>query len=207
MKIKGCKKMMKDYKHGFYMDFTTNESVEFNYCIELSTSEKIKFVNNVMSYVVGVYYYPMLRDAIFNYAIIQYFTDIRFDEDLNIDEIDTLLATTDIVDIVKMDMKPGLLDELNQMIDMNIEYKTGIHMNRIEIAVEKLVDVVKEKVINADTSKMMKLAEQMSGIKDKVTPDQIIESYMKSELFQHRKEEAAEEKKRKKKPKMPKETF
>lgn len=189
--------MMKDYKRGVYTDFALDEAVEFHYCTKLNTSEKIKFINNVMEFIVGTYYYPMLRDIIFDYAIIQYFTDIRFDEDLNVDQIEQLLNTTNIVDIVKMDMEDGLYDELRRAIDMNIEYKTGVHMNRIEAAVESLLDAVKDKVANVDPTKVMNLAEQLSHVNDRLTADDMIQAYVKN-VLPTRMEEAAEEKKRKK---------
>lgn len=174
--------MMKDYKRGVYTNTATGEVAEFNYCSGLTTSEKIRFINNVMGFVVGAYYYPMLKDIIFDYAIIQYFTDIQFDDDLNVDQIEDLLGNTNIVDIVKMNMEDGLCNELNKAIDMNVEYKTGVHTNRIEVAVENLLGVLKDKMANIDTSKMMNLAEKLGDFNDHITPDDMIQAYAKHVL-------------------------
>ena len=187
--------MMNEFKRGVYTNTNTDEVYEFGYKTDLTVSEKVYFVNNVMAFVVGEYFYPMVREMIVDYAIIQYFTDVEFNEDLNFDQIEQILAETNIVDIVKMNMKDGLLDELNRMIDVNIEYKTGIRMNRVDTMVEKLLDVIRAKVEEIDVQKVASLAEQLNGVKDELTPDRIVEAYMNSELNQKRMKDASSEKK------------
>lgn len=186
---------MHELKRGVYTNTNTDEVYEFGYKIDLTVSEKVYFVDNVMALVVGEYFYPMVREMIVDYAIIQYFTDVKFDENLNFDQIEQILAETNIVDIVKMNMKDGLLDELNRMIDVNIEYKTGIRMNRVDTMVEKLLDVIRVKVEEIDVQKVASLAEQLNGVKDELTPDRIVEAYMNSELNQKRMKDASSEKK------------
>lgn len=186
---------MNEFKRGVYTNTNTDEVYEFGYKTDLTVSEKVYFVNNVMAFVVGEYFYPMVREMIVDYAIIQYFTDVEFNEDLNFDQIEQILAETNIVDIVKMNMKDGLLDELNRMIDVNIEYKTGIRMNRVDTMVEKLLDVIRAKVEEIDVQKVASLAEQLNGVKDELTPDRIVEAYMNSELNQKRMKDASSEKK------------
>ena len=62
---------------GTYLNFN-GESVGFNYASELSLSQKASFVMEVAGMIVSgeVGYAYILKEAIFNYCLIKYFTDI-----------------------------------------------------------------------------------------------------------------------------------
>ena len=57
-----------------------------------------------------------------------------------------MLNTTNIVDIVKANVREGLIDELSQAIDDNVEYRTGVHHNPVTESISHLVKTVENKV-------------------------------------------------------------
>ena len=78
-----------------YTDFN-NEQCEFNYQTSLSLSQKASFVMEVAGMVVSgdVGYAYILKDTIFKYCLIKYFTDIKFfenDGDFSLDMVDNFI--------------------------------------------------------------------------------------------------------------------
>lgn len=185
---------------GFYTDYTENEentnnneikeneySFEF-YINNIKMTTKIAFVENVVSnIIIDENYYPMLRDMIFDIMLIQYFTDIDVSKVIKegIDSIENYLSSNNIVDIIKANMDIELFTELNDSVDLNIEYKTGIHNNDISRSINNLLKTFEEKVKNIDTNAMMDLAQQLSNMSGDLSPENIIEAYTNTDVFKN----------------------
>lgn len=167
----------------------------FNYYVTLRAVDKIKFINYVTNTLVGDNYNSVIRNLIFDYAIIDIFTDIdTSDIDNSIDpinDIEDLLDETNIVDIVKANT-PELIDELNKAVDDNIAYRTGIHKNPIAESLSNLLNTINAKVSGIDTEKMMEMAEILSNVSGELTADKAIDAYFKSDVFKQRQNELIE---------------
>lgn len=187
--------MNRDIKMGVYTK--NGEENVFNYYATLRAVDKIKFVNYVTNTLVGDNYNSVIRDIIFDYAIIDIFTDIdTSDIDNSIDpinDIENLLDETNIVDIVKANI-PELIDELNKAVDDNIAYRTGIHKNPIAESLSNLLNTINAKVSGIDTEKMMEMAEILSNVSGELTADKAIDAYFKSDVFKQRQNELIESK-------------
>lgn len=177
---------MKMYdKTGVYT--RNNEEISFDFDISLRAIDKVKFVKFVTDSLVDEDYNYILKDMIFDFGIIYIFTNVNVEHYLNsIDMIEDLLNETNIVKIVKANAEIGLIEELHQAVDYNIEYKTGIHRNVIEESLASLLDTVDQKISNIDTDSMMEMAQVMSGISGELTADKILEAYSKSDMHKIR---------------------
>lgn len=168
-----------------------NEEMHFNFNISLRASDKVKFVKFVTNSLVDEDYNYILKDMIFDFGIIYVFTDVDVSHILS-DEcedslgmIEDMLDETNIVEIVKMNAELGLIEELRQAVDYNIEYKTGIHRSVIAESLGSLLDTIEEKIFNIDTDGMMEMAKVMSGMSGELTADKILEAYSKSDMYKN----------------------
>ena len=175
------------------------KNIEFNYHTDLSVSKKIAFVNAVVDTVVGDdYYYPMLRDIMFDFQLVNFFTDvdtgIDFDDDSGelIDEIDAFLSDGNLMDILKVSIDIDVLMELSDSVDKAIEYKTGIHPSPIEDAIASLLDTVERKFSGIDVDSMTGMAKVFGKLQGDITPEKMLEAYAKSDIFKKQHEEVAE---------------
>ena len=166
------------------------KNIEFNYYTDLSVSKRIAFVNAVVDTVVGDdYYYPMLRDIMFDFQLVNFFTDvdtgIDFDDDSGelIDEIDAFLSDGNLVDILKVSIDIDVLMELSDSVDKAIEYKTGIHPSPIEDAIASLLDTVERKFSGIDVDSMTGMAKVFGKLQGDITPEKMLEAYANSDIF------------------------
>ena len=189
--------MKKNVKSGVY----TRNGVEenFNFFTSLKASDKIKFVNFVTNLVVDDSYNSILKDMIFDFAIVDIFTDIDTSEITKspnaINMIEDLLEETNIVDIVKVNVESGLVEELDNAVSLNIEYKTGIHKNPIAESLSHLLNTIEQKVSGIDTDSMMQMAEVISGMSGELTADKMLEAYSKSDMFKQKYEQVLADRK------------
>lgn len=183
--------MNKNIKVGIY----TRNGVEstFNYFTTLSSTDKLKFVKYVTNILVEDDYNSVIRDIIIDYAIIKFFTQVDvsdIDNSANaIDDIEDFLFETNIVNIVRANVDIDVIEELNNAIDDNIAYRTGIHKNPIEESLSRLLNTVEKKIDGIDTKSMMKMAKVLSGISGELNADKVLEAYAKSDLFKKNREE------------------
>lgn len=171
-----------------------NEEVEFAYKINLTMSQKIEFVSAVVDTVVGDdYYYPMLKDMIFDFHLVNFFTDV-FDNSssFTIDEIEEFLNETDVADILKINIDFDLLTELYDSVDKAIEYKTGIHISPIEDAIKSLLDTVERKFRDIDVDSMTGMAKVFGKLQGDITPDKMLEAYANSDIFKKQHDDVVE---------------
>ena len=193
--------MMIEMKTGTYIK--GDENFNFNFTTELTSVDKLKFVNSVVSLVVDdEHYNSVIRDLIFDFYIIDIFTDIDTlelkESKYFIKDVEELLKETNIVDIIKAGMKDGLLDELNHAVDLNIEYRTGIHPNLLNEAISNLVNTIEKKVKEFDLESMMSMATKLADMKDEFTMENLVKAYTSTDLFKNNLAEIEEVKKAKK---------
>lgn len=196
--------MMKEMKTGV---FTYNdESYNFNFKTSLSAYDKKLFVNTVVSNLVGSNGYDVIiKDLIFDFVIIEIFTNIdtsfinmKDDDGSDVAQIiliEHFLEKTDVVDIVKANMEVGLLDALNRAVDLNIQYLTGINPNPLNNAIASLVSVLEKKIKDIDLDGMMDMAKKFVGMTKDFTVDNIVNAYMNSDIHKENLAEIEEAKK------------
>lgn len=180
--------------------YTRNgEDVPFNFYTSLSAYNKVRFVDSVVSAIVtddGYNY--VIKDMLFDFWVVNFFTDVDVSKiaeaENNIDAIEDFFDENNIVDIVKINIVPGIIDELEKAVEFNIEYKTGIHINPISSSLSSLLDTIERKVENIDLDSMMDIAEAMSGISGELTADKMLDAYAKTDIFKKNWENAAADK-------------
>ena len=187
-------------KTGVY--FYNDESFDFNFATSLSASEKISFINSIVDTVVSNNYYTVIRDMLFDFAIIRTFTNIDTsfvkNSDSMIDTIEQFLDETNIVEIVKANMEFGLLEELNNAVDKAIEYHTGIHPNPLNDALASLLSALERKIEEVDLESTMSMAQKLAGMTDEFNLDNLVRAYMNSDTHKNNLVEIEEAKKQNK---------
>lgn len=186
-----------EIKAGVYTH--NGEDVPFNFYTSLSAYNKVRFVDSVVSAIVtddGYNY--VIKDMLFDFWVVNFFTDVDVSKiaeaENNIDAIEDFFDENNIVDIVKINIVPGIIDELEKAVEFNIEYKTGIHINPISSSLSSLLDTIERKVENIDLDSMMDIAEVMSGISGELTADKMLDAYAKTDIFKKNWEKAAADK-------------
>jgi hypothetical protein len=195
--------MMKEMKNGVF-DYN-DKSYNFDFKTSLSAYEKQMFIKSVVDNLVSDDGYDVIiRDLIFDFVIIDVFTNIDTsfiemkDDDGNdiapIILIEHFLEETNVVDIVKANMEIGLIDELNRAVDLNIQYLTGINPNPLNEAIANLVSTLEMKIGEVDLDSMMNMAQKFAGMTEGFTLDNIVKAYMNSDVHQNNLAEIAEAK-------------
>lgn len=189
--------MKRNVKTGVYA--CNGKDYTFNFFTSLRAIDKLKFVKGVTSTVVEDDYNSVIRNLMFDFMIINIFTDIDVSDIENapdsISRIEDFLAETNAVEIVTANVDAGVIEELNKAVDDNIEYRTGIHKNVLVESFGRLLNTIEKKVSGIDTDGMMKMAETINGMAGELTSEKMIEAYANSNLFKKRFAEIQEEKK------------
>lgn len=195
--------MMNEMKNGTLI--YNDEFYDFNFATSLSVYEKQAFVRTVVNSLISDKSYDaVLRDLIFDFVLIDTFTNIDTsfinmkDEDGDdispIILIEHFLTETNVVDVIKANMEEGLLDELNHAVDLNIQYLTGIHPNPLNEALSSLVATLEKKVNELDMGGMMDMAQKLAPIAGDFTVDKVVNAYMNSDIHKKNLEDIAEAK-------------
>lgn len=181
---------MKNVMNGVYT--YNNEDYNFIFATDLSAFNKMIFVKSVVETVVSDNNYnSIIKDLIFDFNIIRVFTDVDTyfvnvkDDDGNtinpIIPIEEFLEETNIVDIVKKNMRIGLLDELNDAVNKSIQYLTGIHTNPISESIASLINTIEKKVSEVDLDSMMDMVHKFANMTEDFTMENLINKYMESD--------------------------
>ena len=190
---------MKNVMTGTYIK--GNENFNFDFYTELSAANKLRFVNSVVGLLVDDENYDsIIRDLIFDYCIVEVFTNIdtsEISESDFINNAEQFLEETNIVEIVKANMEDGLLEELNKAVDKSIEYRTGIRPSPLNEALASFVSTLEKKVNEIDLGSMMNMAQKFTGMTGELTPESIMNAYMNSDMYKKNLDEIAESKKEK----------
>lgn len=140
---------------GTYTNFN-EETVEFNFESELSLSQKASFVMEVAGMIVSgeVGYAYILKETIFDYCLIKYFTDIILfenDEDFSLDMIDHFIRKNEksVIDVIAKSMGEDTLKELRKACDEAIEFRKS-HFSDYREEISDLLQVVREFVVKPD---------------------------------------------------------
>lgn len=172
---------------GAYIDTKTNKETLFTFKTNISVKDKIQFVSDVTTLIVGDNYFSFLKDLIFDFEIINVFTDIDVSEILDatdvISEIENIVTNTKIIEIVKSNIDNTLLEELKTAVDNNVEYKTGVHRNTIENSIGQLISIIENKIDSIDTKTILQMAETLSTLSDNLNSEGIVDAYAKSPAF------------------------
>ena len=197
---------MKETKLGTYI--CNNETYNFVFSTDLSAHDKTIFVRTVVDTLVSEYSYDsIIKDMIFDFAIVMLFTDIDTSFTKVVDDdgeeisalipIEQFLEETNVVDIVKANMKEGLFEQLEKAVDKSIEYRTGIHSSPIADSFASLINTLEKKINEVDLGNAMEMVQKFTGMTDNLTPESIVGAYMNSDLHQKNLDEIAESRKEK----------
>ena len=176
-------------KTGVYTITSENEvkDIEFTYKTSLTASEKINFVSMVTNILVGENYYSFLKELIFNYYLIDLFTDIDvvdLDEATNsIQAIEDFINSSNIAYVLRSSIGNNIIEELEQAVDDNLEYRTGVHTNSISRTVNRLINKLSEKVDQINTEDINQLANIMGNMTGDITAEKLINAYANSPIF------------------------
>lgn len=189
-------------KMGTYIYTTENgeESYNFNFYTDLSSANKLRFVNSVIDILIDEENYnSVIRDLIFDFYVVDIMTDIDTAKlkksPTFLDDVEDFLLSTNIVEIVEANAFPTLFDELNKAVNQSIEYRTGIHQNPIGEAIASFVNILEKKINEVDLDSMMDMAQKFVGMTGELTPDSIVNAYMNSDMHKKNLVEIAEAKK------------
>lgn len=178
--------MNNEIKTGVYT--LDGEDTPFAFYTSLNAYRKSQFVVSVCNTLIGDNYNYVINDLVFDYFVVAIFTDIDVSEVQKSDNGITAMEEfvekfKPVVDIVKANSVDGVLDELHKAIDLNIEYRTGIHINPISSSLANLIDTLTSKFNSFDLDKMMEIAEPMSKIAGELTPEKMLDAYAKTNIF------------------------
>lgn len=171
--------------------FYKGKEYEFTYRTDLNLMDKDIFVMNVCDILIdeNAYHY-LLKDLIFDFQILVNFTDVDLSElkesDARVYWMENFLKETNIVDIVKFDLKEGLLDELKEAIDINLEYRTGIHRNTLYESLSSFVNKLEKTLDGVDANEMMKMSKILSNMSGELTTDKLVQAYINSSAFKNK---------------------
>lgn len=178
--------MKNEVKTGVYT--IDGKDTPFAFYTSLNAYRKSQFVVSVSNILVGDNYNYVLRDLAFDFCIVAIFTDIDTTDVQDADDGITAMEEfvdkfKPVIDIVKANVEDGVFDELHTAIDLNVEYRTGIHINPISFSLAKLLDTLNNKFSGFDLDKMMEIAEPMSKIAGELTPEKMLDAYAKTNIF------------------------
>lgn len=174
------------------------EETSFNFRTSLRAKDKVRFVKSVVGTLVGDDYLHVLKGLIFDYYIIDIFTDVDTSEVPQaidaINAIEDIVIETNIVEIVKANAEAGLIEELEKAVELDIEYRTGIHSDPIAESLSSLLNKIEEKIEGFDLDSLMGAADALSGISGEFTPDKMLEAFANTDIFKKKqRREIAEE--------------
>lgn len=188
---------MKNVRTGAYI--RNDKIYDFSFGTDLSVADKARFTNFVVNFVVDdEAYNSVIKDLIFDFYLIKFFTDIDTTElekssDF-FDDVEQFLEETNAVDIIKANMEIGLFDELNKSVDLAIEYRTGIHPNPLNEALANLVAALEKNIDKVDMNSAMGMMQKIDGMGKDFTLENLVNAYMNSDIHKEYLEEIAEEK-------------
>ncbi len=176
---------MKEVRTGVYT--RNDETYNFNFYTDLSVARKLEFVDSVVNLLVNdSHYNSVIRNLVFDFYIIDIMTDIdtiEFKSSPNfLNDVESLLDETNIVEIVKANANSYLLDELNSAVDKSVQYLTGIHHNPINDAVASLLNTIEKKVNEIDLGGMMDMVKKFSNMTEDFTLENAVNAYMNSDI-------------------------
>lgn len=134
----------------------SGKKINYTYDNALALSQKANFVMEVAGMIVSstIGYAYILKEAIFNYCLIKYYTDIVLfenDDDFNLDMIDKFCHENmeSVINVVKTTMGTEVYNELLKACEEAIEFRKA-HFSDYKEEVSDLLQVVREFVVKPD---------------------------------------------------------
>lgn len=174
---------MENVMNGTY--FRGEESFNFNFYTDISYSMKLEYVNSVVETLIDEFHYnSIIKDLISDFYIISNFTDVDvmniLSSDAFLDDAEQFLEETNIVDVVKANMTDGLIDELNNAVNLSIAYRTGIKIDPLGESLSKLVSTIERKIGEVDLGDAMEMLQKFSGTIGQITPESLVNAHINS---------------------------
>ena len=170
-----------------YYDSKLEKEIDFKYRTELTLQQKVSFVNFVLGVIFDDdYCFSIIKNEVFDIALIYMFTDVlKYDEDFtfSLNNIEEMLNTTNVIEILKKEIDNDLIKDLNEVIDMNIAYKTGVNVNSISTSFSSLLRTIENKVSDFDIDEFSNTLKKFGDITNGMSPDKIIELYTKTDAY------------------------
>lgn len=142
-------------KKFYYNDFD-GKKVEYMLEKGLSLSQKMSFVVEVAGTVVSkeVGYASVLRQPMFDYYLITYYTNIVLfenDENFSLDKVEKFIRDNkeNVLDVIRENVPQDERAELDAACNETIEYRK-LHYNDLKDEIEDLLQVVREFVVKPD---------------------------------------------------------
>jgi hypothetical protein len=162
-----------------YKNDNSEKDYLFNFKTSLTAREKLAFVSAAVDTLYsGGLYLGIIKDTIINSIIIKMFTDIdlsHYEGEYN--DIENFINNTNIIDILKVNIEEGLLDELNKQININLQIITGVNVNSINYELTGLVKKIVGMVNMEDYSNLMDFAKKINEMNGNLTPESIMNAY------------------------------
>ena len=179
--------MQKIYYDAKYYDSELEKEVDFQYCTELNLQEKVDFINGVLQVLFqNDYYYSILKQKVFDFMLINFFTNVIKNEeefDLTLIKMDNIVINTTIIDVIYDKVDKNLIQELYDAIEVNIEYKTGIHKDELSTTFSSLLKELNDKVSNLDIENLVSSLGKLGDISNNATLDKILDAYTKTDAY------------------------
>jgi len=138
-----------------YSDLRTNEQKDFTVNTDILLSDKVAFVKYVSEMVVSdeLGYMLVLKDTFFNYALLQYYTDIvvfENEKDFSIDELDKFLkANAGIINSIRVEIGSDEVNFMRNCCNELIKFRR-MHYGEYKSDIWELLDTVRELVVKPD---------------------------------------------------------
>ena len=170
-----------------YYDSKLEKEIDFKYRTELTLQQKVSFVNFVLGVIFDDdYCFSIIKNEVFDIALIYMFTDVlKYEEDFtfSLNNIEEMLNTTNVIEILKKEIDNDLIKGLNEVIDINIAYKTGVNVNSISTSFSSLLKTIENKVSDFDVDEFSNTLKKFGDITNGMSPDKIIELYTKTDAY------------------------
>ena len=170
-----------------YYDSKLEKEIDFKYRTELTLQQKVSFVNFVLGVIFDDdYCFSIIKNEVFDIALIYMFTDVlKYEEDFtfSLNNIEEMLNTTNVIEILKKEIDNDLIKDLNEVIDMNIAYKTGVNVNSISTSFSSLLKTIENKVSDFDVDEFSNTLKKFGDITNGMSPDKIMELYTKTDAY------------------------
>lgn len=170
-----------------YYDSKLEKEIDFKYRTELTLQQKVSFVNFVLGVIFDDdYCFSIIKNEVFDIALIYMFTDVlKYEEDFtfSLNNIEEMLNTTNVIEILKKEIDNDLIKGLNEVIDINIAYKTGVNVNSISTSFSSLLKTIENKVSDFDVDEFSNTLKKFGDITNGMSPDKIMELYTKTDAY------------------------
>jgi len=177
------------------VDGENEKEITFNYKKELSSIERISFVNSIAETVInGTDYYPTLEGVMFGFELVRSFTDIDTSNIVTIDEIDDFLEVNDnlirtLFEVIDEKLIKGLMESTRKVID----HRLAIYESPLANSLDKLINTLETKLNEINVNDFMGFAKKLSDVPNELTAEKMLEAYANTDIFKKKFREVSKE--------------